>query len=46
MSVSYYLRNTARYKGCEKLSSYWEDGFKDDVYNLINKYAKQHGISE
>lgn len=46
MSVNYYLRNTARYKDCEKLSSYWDDGFKDDVYNLIYKYAKQHSISE
>ena len=46
MSISYYLRNTFRYKDCEKLSSYWDDGFKDDVYSLIYKYAKQHNISE
>ena len=46
MSVNYYLRNTARYKDCKNLSSYWNDGFKDDVYNLIYKYAKQHSVSE
>ena len=46
MSVNYYLRNTARYKDCENLSSYWNDGFKDYVYNLIYKYAKQHSVSE
>lgn len=46
MSINYYLRNTVKYKDCEKLSSYWDSSFKEEVYALIYNYAKRNNVSE
>ena len=46
MSINYYLRNTIKHKDCEKLTSYWDSSFKEDVYALIYNYAKRNNVSE